>query len=65
MKHTTDELSKLIEKHLSRAKEFKGNPAGEESRQIAQFLVELMAYRQYHADWKIKEGDNNEIQESK
>ena len=54
MKNSTEELQKLIEKHLQRAKEFKKNPTGEESRQIAQFLVELMAYRKYFAEWKVK-----------
>lgn len=56
MKNSTPNLEKLIEKHLQRAKEFKKNPTGEESRQLAQFLVELLAYRKYYAGWKIEEG---------
>ena len=53
MKNSTPELQKLIEKHLQRAKEFKKNPSGEESRILAQFLVELLAYREYFSEWRV------------
>ena len=58
MKNTTENLQFLIEKHIAIAKDFKGKSAGEDSRQIAQFLVELLAYRKYFAEWKEKIDEN-------
>ena len=58
MKNTTENLTFLIEKHLAIAKDFKGKSAGEDSRQLAQFLVELLAYRKRFAEWREKIDEN-------
>ena len=54
MKNTNEDLCFLIEKHLTIAKDFKGKPSGEDSRQLAQFLTELLAYRKFYAKEKLK-----------
>ena len=54
MKNTDEALGFLIEKHIAIAKDFKGKPSGEDSRQLAQFLTELLAYRKLFAEWKEK-----------
>ena len=54
MKNTNENLQFLIEKNVATAKNFKGKVVGEDARQLAQFLVELLAYRKYFAEWKDK-----------
>lgn len=54
MTNTDESLCFLIEKNLKTAKNFKGRQTGEDARQLAQFLVELLAYRKYFAEWKDK-----------
>jgi hypothetical protein len=52
LKQTVEALQFQIEKHVQNAKAFKGKPSGEDSRQMAQFLLELLAFRKLYADWK-------------